>query len=103
MTFSGSLRGKVLEHIVDVLAELFNITIRIRGKILAVSVAPQEFLRMAVEDVDDNITDLRVLSCSGGDTVATKPTPPPPSSKTVIECLEGLPVTQRLRHRRCAE
>jgi hypothetical protein len=100
MTFSGSLRGKVLEQIVDVLAELLNITVRIRGKILAVSAAPQEFLSMGVEDVDDDITDLCGLSCSGGDTVATKPAPAPPSSKTVIECIEGLLI---LRTAKCAD
>jgi hypothetical protein len=105
MTFPGSLRGKVLEHIVDVLAELFNITVRIRGKILAVSAAPNQLLCMTVKDIHNDIADLRSLSgrrreAVSAEAAAAETSPSPPSSKTVIECVEGLLI---LRTAKCAD
>lgn len=81
---------KVLEHAFNFFSELLNVLVCVRGQGRAIFAAPGQLLAMAVENVDHEITDLRVLGGRRREAIPAEPPPSPAATKAVIERLECL-------------
>jgi len=79
----------MLEHVVGVLLQLLNVLVRVRGEILAVRAVPKQVLGAGVEDIDNDVADLRNFGGSCGKAISAESTPAP--AATTKKRVPGLP------------
>jgi hypothetical protein len=95
-------RWELLEHIVEILCELLDVLVCVRRQISAVRTTPKQLLGVTIEDVDNDIPDLRDLSSRCRHAIAAAEASPAPSAaEAVIEGIERLliPGASKCTHR----
>ena len=80
----------MLEHFVHAFVEVLGVFVRFVGERIARGASPDQFLRLGVEEIDDQGSDFVGFNCCGCVAKSAESAPAAASSEPVVEGVQSL-------------